>query len=132
MLSIYSWMSKILERRIDWTVNEALATGASYGDIADACGISRQAVRQRWLRLRQRRDITTVRPARGLSSIGPDGTWANGLLNKLIEVRLVGGPRNGESTTVRHGEISKYAIVQPPGSEDTTQQLARVCPKMTI
>lgn len=129
LLFIYAWMMKILQRRIDWTINEALATGASYGDIADTCGISRQAVRQRWLRLRQRGDIRTVRPARGLGAIGPDGTWSGGLLNKVIQVRLIGGPRDGERTTVRHGEISKFAILQESGSADTAPQLARYVPK---
>jgi hypothetical protein len=114
LLYIYAWMIKILQRRIDWTINEALAAGASYGDIAETCGISRQAVRQRWLRLRRRGDISTVRPARGLSAISPDGTWSGGLLNKVIQVRLVGGPRDGERTTVRHGEMRKFATVPPP------------------
>ena len=129
LLYVYAWMIKILQRRIDWTINEALAAGATYGDIAGTCGISRQAVRQRWLRLRRRGDIRTVRPAQGLASIGPDGTWANGLLNKVIKVRLVGGPLDGERTTVRQGEMSKFAIEPSPGSADTIPQLARYVPK---
>jgi hypothetical protein len=129
LLYIYAWMIKILQRRIDWTINEALAAGATYGDIAGTCGISRQAARQRWQRLRQRRDVSTARPARGLASIGPDGTWANGLLNKLIKVSLVGGPMNGERTTVRHGEMSKFAVAPSPDSPDPAPLLARYVPK---
>jgi hypothetical protein len=81
------------------------------------------------LRLRQRGDISTVRPADGLASIGPDGTWANGFLNKVIKVRLVGGPMNGAQTTVRHGEMSKFAIAPSPDSADPAPLLARYVPK---
>lgn len=56
LLRVYTRMIKILQRRIDATVNAALATGASYGQVAAACGVSRQAARQRWLRHRQRQD----------------------------------------------------------------------------
>jgi len=69
LLYVYTRMIKILQRRIDWTVNEALATGASYGDIANACGVSRQAARQRWVRRRRRRNVRTLRPVMGLRRV---------------------------------------------------------------
>jgi hypothetical protein len=46
----YTRMIKVLQRRIDVTVDAALGCGASYGQVAAACGVSRQAARQRWLR----------------------------------------------------------------------------------
>jgi hypothetical protein len=129
LLHVYSWMIKILQRRIDWTTGEALALGASYGDVADACGISRQAARQRWLKLRQRRDITTARPVRGLEAIGTDGTWANGLRNKRIWVRLAGGPRDGESIIVVYGETLELPYVSPSGSAEATPHVLRYIPQ---
>lgn len=128
LLYVYTRMIKILERRVDWTLNEALATGASYGDIADACGLTRQAVRQRWLRRRQRGDTRTVRPVRGLSAVGWDGTWPYVSPAKNIYVRLVGGPRNGDRASVRLGQTIKSEIFQPSDSGGFTSQLARYVP----
>jgi hypothetical protein len=54
LLRVYALMVDVLEDRIDQTVELALDYGASFGDIGSARGISRQAVRQRWLRNRAR------------------------------------------------------------------------------
>jgi hypothetical protein len=56
MLRVYTRMIKILQRRIDVTVDAALSHGATYGDVAAACGVSRQAARQRLLRRTQRQE----------------------------------------------------------------------------
>jgi hypothetical protein len=69
MLRTYTWMLKLLQRRIDVTVNAALDLGATYGQVAAACGVSRQAARQRWLRRNQRREQQRAAPSRA----SPDG-----------------------------------------------------------
>jgi Translation initiation factor IF-2, N-terminal region len=56
LLRVYTRMIKILQRRIDVTVDAALTYGATYGQVAAACGVSRQAARQRWLRRVQRQE----------------------------------------------------------------------------
>jgi hypothetical protein len=50
LLALYSQLVKVLQRRIDLTIKDALDAGSDYGEIAAACGVSRQAIRQRWLR----------------------------------------------------------------------------------
>jgi hypothetical protein len=50
LLALYSRLIKVLQRRIELTIKDALDAGSDYGEIATACGVSRQAVRQRWLR----------------------------------------------------------------------------------
>ena len=50
LLALYSQLIKVLQRRIDMTIKDALDAGSDYGQIATACGVSRQAIRQRWLR----------------------------------------------------------------------------------
>jgi hypothetical protein len=65
-------------RRTGLAVKEALALDATYSEIATACGVSRQAARQRWLRHREQYDFP--------------------------EVRLSGGPRDGEWERPRPGE----------------------------
>jgi hypothetical protein len=117
LLYVYTRMIKIIQRRIDWTVNEALATGATYGEIADACGVSRQAARQRWLRRRQRHDIRTLRPAGGLRDVSWDGTWPYEY-HQDIRVRLVDGPRHGDWTVAQPGQTVKIEIPRPPGDDD--------------
>jgi Homeodomain-like domain len=63
MLRVYTRMIKLLQRRIDVTVNAALDLGATYGQVAAACGVSRQAVRQRWLRRNQRQEEQPTVPS---------------------------------------------------------------------
>ena len=127
LLYVYTRMIMVLQRRIDWTVNEALATGASYGDIAEVCGVSRQAARQRWLRRRERKDVRTLRPVGGLGSVGWDGTWPIGR-NEHIRVRLVGGPRDGDWTVVMPGQVSTIEVSRPPGSDASLMWIARYVP----
>jgi hypothetical protein len=78
LLRVYTQMIKVLQRRVDLTVKEALSTGATYGDIGTACRISRQAARQRWERHRD--------------------------LYEFPKVRLTGGPRDGEWERPQPGE----------------------------
>ena len=61
LLRVYTHMIKVLQRRIDLAVKEALSLDANYGDIATACGVSRQAARQRWLRHREQYEPPKVR-----------------------------------------------------------------------
>ncbi|HET9894590.1 MAG TPA: hypothetical protein VFQ44_06610 [Streptosporangiaceae bacterium] len=78
LLRVYTRMIKVLQKRIDLAVKEALALGATYGDIAAACGVSRQAARQRWLR-----HLAQYEPPK---------------------VRLRGGPYDGNEERPRTGE----------------------------
>jgi len=78
LLRVYTRMIKVLQRRIDLAVKEALALDATYGDIATACGVTRQAARQRWLRHLEQYEFPRV--------------------------VLRGGPRDGEQERPRPGE----------------------------
>ena len=69
LLRAYTRMANVLQRRIDVTVNAALDQGASYGDVAAACGISRQAARQRWLRVRARQEMRSLEPTVGAPDV---------------------------------------------------------------
>lgn len=62
LLHAYTHMVKLLQQRIDLTVDAALAHGASYGQLAAVCGVSRQAVRQRRLRHDQQTQPRRVQP----------------------------------------------------------------------
>jgi hypothetical protein len=72
MLRVYTRMIKILQRRIDVTVDAALTYGATYGQVAAACGVSRQAARQRWLRRIQRQE---EQPSVLIAGGPPDRGW---------------------------------------------------------
>jgi hypothetical protein len=72
LLRVYTRMIAALQRKIDLAVRQALALGGNYADIADACGVSRQAARQRWLRHRELYEFPRVR----LSGGPRDGEWA--------------------------------------------------------
>lgn len=84
LLRVLTAMDGVLQNHLLLVQARALAAGATYGDIGKACGISRQAARQRQQRLRR----------------GPDRK----------RVRLVGGPRNGESRSVIAGEPARYSV----------------------
>jgi Translation initiation factor IF-2, N-terminal region len=60
LLRAYTRMIKALQRRVDITADEALRRGASYGQVAEACRVSRQAARQRWLRRHRQRDVAAA------------------------------------------------------------------------
>jgi hypothetical protein len=61
LLRVYALLVDVLEGRIDRTVDLARTNGASFGDIGSACGTSRQAARQRWLRNRDREEARAAR-----------------------------------------------------------------------
>lgn len=84
LLRVYTQMLKVIERRLDLTVKKALTLEANYGDIAVACGVSRQAARQRWLRHRDRYEPPTA--------------------------KLAGGPGDGEVVRVRPYEELVYTL----------------------
>ena len=84
LLSVYTQMIKVLQRRLDLATKEALKLEADYGDIAAACGISRQAARQRWLRHRERYEFPKVR----LTGGPRDGEWERPRAGKEIIVSL--------------------------------------------
>ncbi|MFG1857148.1 hypothetical protein ACGFJT_35305 [Actinomadura geliboluensis] len=82
LLEVYRRLADALQTNIDLAQVHALGAGATYGDIGAACGVSRQAVRQRWQRLRQQR--------------------------QLREVKLRGGPRDGRTTRVMQRETVRF------------------------
>ncbi len=75
LLRVYSAMTEALAANIRGAQGMAHTAGASYSTIADARGVSRQAVRQQWIRQRSKRIVT-----------------------------LEGGPRNGEEATVLYSQ----------------------------
>src|SRR6266516_3804505 len=94
LLALYSQLIKVLQRRIDLTIKDALDAGSDYGEIATACGVSRQAIRQRWLRRTAGSRWFEVRP-----SLRP-GDQADGQprareATQNVLVRLAGGPYDG-------------------------------------
>jgi len=94
LLRVYTRMIEVLQRRLDLAVKEALALDATYSEIATACGVSRQAARQRWLRHRERYESP--------------------------KVRLSGGPRDGEWERPRPGEelivsLWEQGLTRPSG-----------------
>jgi Translation initiation factor IF-2, N-terminal region len=114
LLRVYSQMITVLQRRVDLTIKEALATGSNYGEIAEACGVSRQAIRQRWLRREDRSQRTSAR----LASPPPESGQPGGLTNagqpaQPVTVRLAGGPRDGDWDRVLPGHVSRFAVQGP-------------------
>jgi hypothetical protein len=110
LLRVYSQMIKVLQRRIDLTVKDALATGSSYGEVASACGVSRQAIRQRWLRRQEQAESSSppfiARPPDRDSYVRPNPNQPSQPAN----VRLAGGPRDGERDKVRPGHVTGFAV----------------------
>jgi hypothetical protein len=114
LLRVYSQMITVLQRRVDLTIKEALATGSNYGEIAEACGVSRQAIRQRWLRREGRSQWTSARLASPPPESGPPGGWtSDGQPGRPVKVRLVGGPRDGDWDRVLPGHVSRFAVQDP-------------------
>lgn len=75
LLRVYSAMQEALTANAAYAQGMAHSAGASYTAIADARGVSRQAVRQQWIKQRSTQIVT-----------------------------LEGGPRDGEEVRVLHGE----------------------------
>jgi hypothetical protein len=114
LLRVYSQMITVLQRRVDLTIKEALATGSNYGEIAEACGVSRQAIRQRWLRREERSQWTSVRLGSPPPESGPPEGWtSDGQPPRSVKVRLAGGPRDGDWDRVLPGHVSRFAVQDP-------------------
>ena len=118
LLAVYSQLVKVLQRRIDLTIKDALDAGADYGQIAAACGVSRQAVRQRWMRRTAGPGWYEVR----LPYPRPrswTGRPYGGEPARAVVVRLAGGPHDGGRDFASPGEILMYEAdgpsSDPPG-----------------
>lgn len=58
LLAVYGRMHTALQANIDFAVAGALAAGANFGEIGRAAEMSRQAARQKWLRLTTKLAVT--------------------------------------------------------------------------
>jgi hypothetical protein len=127
LLRVYSQMVKILQRRIDLTTKEALAAGSSYGEIAEACGVSRQAIRQRSLRRSQAADVRLPSPP---PESDLTGSWtSDGQPLRPVFVRLAGGPRDGDWNRVMPGHVTRFRIQdQSADPIDSVSQIAWYVP----
>jgi hypothetical protein len=102
-------MVKVLQRRIELTIKEALDAGSDYGGVAAACGVSRQAIRQRWLRRSAPSrwfEVGLPFPRPGQ----PPGYW----MERTAPVRLVGGPYDGDCVQAAPGQVLKFEADGPP------------------
>jgi hypothetical protein len=129
LLAIYSHLIKVLQRRIDLTIKDALDAGSDYGEIAAACGVSRQAIRQRWLRRTAPSRWFEVRlpSPRPRSQVGggPQGRE----LPRAVWVRLASGPHDGSRDVAVSGEVLVYEVDSPPsGSSGAVPLLACYVP----
>src|ERR1700691_3491176 len=114
LLALYSQLIKVLQRRIDLTIKDALDAGSDYGEIATACGVSRQAIRQRWLRRStSSRWYEVRRPAPGPGS-QTDRRAHGHVLPQTVWVRLAGGPHDGGRDLAAPGEVLVYEADGPP------------------
>lgn len=129
LLAIYSKLVKVLQRRIDLTIKDALDAGTDYGEIATACGVSRQAVRQRWLRRTQGPSwfevpLPSPRPHGQISGRAHDSRHA-----AAIWVRLAGGPYDGGRDLVQADAVLRYEVDKPlTGSSGSPALLAWYVP----
>jgi translation initiation factor IF-2-like protein len=129
LLTIYSQLIKGVERRIDLMIKDALDAGSDYGEIAKACGVSRQAIRQRWLRRSAPSRWFEVRlpyprprsqPERPPSAHGPV---------RAVLVRLAGGPHDGGRDVAFPGDVLVYEADSPAsGATGTVPLLACYLP----
>jgi Translation initiation factor IF-2, N-terminal region len=113
LLAVYSQLIKVLQRRIDLTIKDALDAGSDYGEIATACRVSRQAIRQRWLRRTAGSRWFEVRlsPRPGDQAGGRPHAYEAA---QAVLVRLAGGPYDGARDMPSPGEILKYEADSPP------------------
>ena len=114
LLAIYSQLIKVLQRRIDLTIKDALDAGSDYGEIATACGVTRQAIRQRWLRRAAASRWFDVRrpPPRPGDQVG--GRPHARETEQAVWVRLAGGPHDGARDTAVPDEVLQYEADSPP------------------
>lgn len=112
LLAVYSQLVKVLQRRIDLTIKDALDAGADYGQVAAACGVSRQAARQRWIRRTTGPRWYEVRlpypRPRSWTSRPPGGETGPAAV-----VRLAGGPHDGGRDVASPGQILMYEAGGP-------------------
>lgn len=124
LLAIYSQMIKVLERRIDLTIKDALDAGSDYGGIAAACGVSRQATRQRWLR--------RSAPSRWFEVPLPyprPGQPPGYGMEPTAPVRLFGGPYDRHRGRAAPGQVLKFEADGPSsGSSSPALLLAWYVP----
>jgi Translation initiation factor IF-2, N-terminal region len=114
LLAVYSQLVKVLQRRIDLTIKDALDAGSDYGEIATACGVSRQAIRQRWLRRTAgSRWFEAWRPVPRPGDKA-DAQPRTRQTSQAVLVRLSGGPYDGAHDMPFPGEILKYEADSPP------------------
>jgi hypothetical protein len=113
LLAIYSQLIRVLQRRIDLTIKDALDAGSDYGEIATACGVSRQAIRQRWLRrTTDSRWFEVSRPA-SWPCDRSNGWSRNRQAAQPVLVRLAEGPYDGARAMPFPGEILIYEANSP-------------------
>jgi hypothetical protein len=129
LLAVYSRLVKVLQRRIDLTIKDALDTGSDYGEIAAACGVSRQAIRQRWLRRTARpRWFEVPLPAPRPPSLAA-GRPRRDDPGCAVWVRLAGGPHDGGRDVAVPGEVLVYQADGPcPGPPGSVPLLASYVP----
>jgi hypothetical protein len=119
LLHAYTRMIKVLQRRIDVTVDAALDYGASYGQVAAACGVSRQAARQRWLRHHQPDEPPTVdvadAPPDREGDAGPDkAASASAVDGTSIPAPL---PLNRPRAEIPRAKVRVYELAKEFGVE---------------
>jgi len=114
LLAVYSQLIKVLQRRINLTIKDALDAGSDYGEIATACGVSRQAIRQRWLRRTAGSrwfEVWLPSPRPGDQAGGQPHAHEAA---QAVLVRLAGGPYDRARDMPSPGEILKYEADSPP------------------
>jgi hypothetical protein len=112
LLAVYSRLVKVLQRRIDLTIKDALDAGADYGQVAAACGVSRQAVRQRWMRRAagpRWHEMRLPYPRPPSWAGRPPGSEPG----PAVVVRLAGGPHDGGRDLASPGQILMYEVGGP-------------------
>jgi hypothetical protein len=118
LLAVYSKLIMVLQRRIDLTIKDALDAGSDYGEIATACGVSRQAIRQRWLRRATgSRWFEVLRPPSRPDGQSGGRPTVRGSARSAW-VRLSGGPHDGDRDLASLGQAMQYEADSPP-SEST-------------
>ena len=114
LLAVYSQLIKVLQRRIDLTIKDALDAGSDYGEIATACRVSRQAIRQRWMRrTAASRWFEVQRPSPRLGDhidVPPHPHEPA----PTLYVRLAGGPHDGARDMTFPGKVLQYEADSPP------------------
>ena len=113
LLAVYCRLVKVLQRRIDLTIKDALDAGADYGQIATACSVSRQAVRQRWIRRTAGSRWYEVRLPYPRPRSWTDPRPRGGEPARAVVVRLAGGPHDGGRDFASPGEILMYEADGP-------------------